>query len=135
LLTRKHKQFFAMTAGALVLGIVALIAPHSPHPPQRAVAGQQARPLDPFTNRPLPELPPPTTCAEFEQYYQDSQKQWDTLAQHPGLILFSLLVAVAGLIQIARWMHTALRGLGRLFWYGWGWGKSVSATRSHVPLQ
>jgi hypothetical protein len=125
----KHKRFFAMTAGAFVLGAVAFIAPHSHHPPQQAVAGQQNMRLDPFTNRYEPILPSPTTCAEFEQYYRDSQKEWDTLGQHPGIILFGSLVAVAGLVQIARWIFAVLHGTSRLFWYGWGRVKSVSATR------
>jgi hypothetical protein len=128
-LTSKHKQFFAMTAGALILGTVAMIAPHQHHPPQRAVGSQQNRRLDPFTNRYEPVLPPPTTCAEFEQYYRDSQKEWDTLGQHPSMILFSMLVAVAGLVQIARWTRAVLWSLGSLLSYGWGQIKSVSATR------
>jgi hypothetical protein len=122
-LTSKHKQFFVMTAGALILGAVALMMPHQHHPPQRAVGSQQNRRLDPFTHRYEPEPPQPATCAEFQQYYWDSQKEWDTLGQHPSMLLFGLSVAVAGLLQIARWIRTAWQGLGHLLLYGWGYVK------------
>ena len=114
-MSKKQKQFLAWTAAALVFGAIAYFTPHPPPSLPPPVSGPVAH--------------APATCAEFAQYYHDTQKEWDTLAQHPGLILFGSLVVVAGLVQIARWMHTALRGMSRLFLYGWGWAKSVSGTR------